>query len=275
MGALLFYLLKVLFWGLILGFVALLGMLGWNVFQRFELPSSRQAAEGPELDRRMKFWGGLALVALAAALIVNVFGKAFVKIPAGHRGVIFSTTKGVSPRILPEGIHAIAPILESVKTFDVRKHNSDFDGQAATKDQQTVHTKITLWYAPDPGAVNVIYQKVGESYAEKLIPGHVSETMKAEVARYNALGLLSDRERVAGQIRDSLKAKLAIDNLLVYDVAIGNFQFSEEFNKAIEEKQTAEQTALKKTYELQAALKQAQIVKTQAEGEAQAEIAKA
>lgn len=268
MGALFYYSLKALGVGLFFALLAVAGVFVMTlVRERGQLPAARLAA--------LKKYGGLLVATLIALVATTTFGGAFVNVPAGHRGVIFSTTSGVSDRILPEGIHAIAPVIESYQIMDVRKQKSDFEGQAATKDQQSVHTKVTVWFMPDASAVQKIYQRVGMEYAEKLIPNQVSEVMKAEISKYNALGLLSNRELVASEIRDNLKRKLAADSIIIDQVAIGNFEFSPEFNKAIEEKQMAEQGALKKTYELQAALKEAEIARTRAQGEAQAEIAKA
>jgi regulator of protease activity HflC (stomatin/prohibitin superfamily) len=160
------------------------------------------------------------------------------------------------------------PYVDYVKFFDIRKQQGEFEGEAATKDQQSVHTKITVWFSPDQNQVNKIYQEVGIDYADKLLAANVSESMKSEVAKYNALGLLSERARISSRIRDNLKERLAPYGVLVDSVAIGNFEFSKEFNRAIEEKQTAEQNALKKQYELLAAQKEAEIEIAKANGQA-------
>jgi len=56
--------------------------------------------------------------------------------------------------------------------------------------------------------------------------------------------LITKRESVKDQIKELLTKKLAPRFIIVDDVNIVNFNFSESFNKAIEEKVTAEQEAL-------------------------------
>lgn len=273
MEALLYYFLHLAGWLLALG---VFGFIGRAVYAAVRTNMPRKgSADSTVYVPLIRSSAIYAVVCLVAWFFVGTLGAAFVNVPAGHKGVIFSTTQGVSGRILGEGIHGVTPIVENVKMFDIRQQKFETDSNAATKDQQTVETHISVFFEPQADKMNLIYQNLGEEYSEKVLLPNVNEVMKAVVAKSNALELLSERERVSHLIGDTLKVRLAPYNLTVMSVAIGNFKFSQQFNESIERKQVAEQDALKKNYELQAAKTEAEIVRTQAEGKARASVAEA
>ena len=71
-------------------------------------------------------------------------------------------------------------------------------------------------------------------------------------------------------MKDVLAAKLLDKYILVDSFNILDFGFSEQFDKAIEEKQIAEQNALKAQYDLERIKTEAQQQITQAQAEAEA-----
>jgi regulator of protease activity HflC (stomatin/prohibitin superfamily) len=74
---------------------------------------------------------------------------------------------------------------------------------------------------------------------------------------------------------ESLRLRLRPLGIVVEDLSITNFQFSESFNKAIEEKVTAEQLKLKADRDLERFRTEAEQVKVKAIGEKNASIARA
>jgi len=75
--------------------------------------------------------------------------------------------------------------------------------------------------------------------------------VKAITARYNAVELITQREKVRDEIKGLLKSRLLNYNIVVDDFSIVNFKFSKQFEQAIEAKQTAEQFALKAQRDLE------------------------
>ena len=73
----------------------------------------------------------------------------------------------------------------------------------------------------------------------------------AVVAHFSAEELLKRRDEVRQEIAESLKASLVSYNIVMEDIQITNFKFSPSFDHAIEEKQTAEQQALKAKNDLE------------------------
>lgn len=66
-----------------------------------------------------------------------------------------------------------------------------------------------------------------------------------DLARFRAEELITRREAVKAAITDVMRARLAAHGILVDTVSITDFDFSEEFTRAIEAKVTATQLALK------------------------------
>lgn len=191
--------------------------------------------------------GGIVL--LVAFLLLKAFNP-FVIINAGERGVVLNFG-AVSDKILEEGLHFRVPVYQKIVKMNVKVLVTNAEAAAASKDLQDTHSKVALNYLVMPDKVNWIYQNVGLNYGDVIIAPAVQEVVKAVTARYTAVELITQRERVKAEIRDALKSRLVAYNILLKDLSITNFGFSEQFTKAIEAKQTAEQLALKAQRDLE------------------------
>jgi prohibitin 1 len=89
----------------------------------------------------------------------------------------------------------------------------------------------------------VIYTKLGLDYDERVLPSIGNEVLKAIIAQYDAESLLTLRDKVSKEIRDSMNQRASEFNIRLDDVSITHLQFSNEFASAIEKKQVAQQDA--------------------------------
>jgi regulator of protease activity HflC (stomatin/prohibitin superfamily) len=108
-------------------------------------------------------------------------------------------------------------------------------------------------------------------YESRVIVPVIQEAVKASTAKYTAEELIEKRPLVKEEISTYLKSRLEDSyGLEVTDVSITNFQFSQNFNTAIEQKMVAQQDALKANYTLQQKTVEAQtrIVEANASAEA-------
>ncbi len=190
------------------------------------------------------------VIIVAIALIVFWTMNPFVIVGAGERGVVLNFG-AVQPQALGEGIHFRVPIMQRVMKMDVTIHKSQTDAESVSKDLQDTKSTIAVNYHIAPEKANWIYQNIGQSYKERIIDPAVQEVVKAITARYTAVELISQREKVRSEIKDLLKNRLFPYNILVDDFSIVNFKFSQVFEQAIEAKQTAEQLALKAQRDLE------------------------
>lgn len=208
-------------------------------------------------------------VVLFLILIFFLFLNPFVIIGAGERGVVLNFG-AVSPAVLGEGLHFRIPIMQKIIKMDVKVQKSQTDAEAASKDLQETFSTIALNFHILPEKVNWIYQKLGADFKERIIDPAVQEVVKAVTAKYTAVEVITQREKVRSEIRELLRNRLLAYNIVVDDFSIVNFKFSNQFTQAIESKQTAEQLALKAQRDLERIKIEAEQKVTQAKAEAEA-----
>ncbi|MGI9323977.1 MAG: prohibitin family protein [Pseudomonadales bacterium] len=180
--------------------------------------------------------------------------ESFVIVDSGHVGVI-RTFGAVQPEALPEGFHFKKPFMDKIEQVDVRLTRSESAASAASKDLQVVSTKVTVQFSLQGPIAPLTYQKIGTRavVSQTLVNPAIMESVKAVTAQYTAEQLVTKRAEVKTAIQEAintfitatLKDKGALGALQIANVAITDFDFSTEFNRAIEEKVKAEQDALK------------------------------
>ena len=211
-------------------------------------------------------FGALTLV------LVIVLASSFVVVPAGHSGVVLTLGR-VSDNVMTEGFHFKIPFVQQVENVSNKIQKNEVEAAAVSKDLQTVSSNVAVNYRVSNASSASIYQNIGRAYEDVVLLPAVQESMKSVSAKYTAEELITKREAVSQEIKDTLESKVNEYGIIIEKFNIVNFDFSAEFNAAIEAKQVAEQNLLKTKTEQEQALV---IAKTEAEkkvleAEAQAE----
>lgn len=183
-------------------------------------------------------------------VILATFLKPWVTIGPGERGVVTHFGK-VQEQVLGEGIHGRIPIYEKVISMDVKVTKTEVNAAAVSKDLQTVSSKVVLNYHIVPDQAANLYQKVGLEFPSRIIAPAMQESIKAATALYTAEELVTKRQDVAIQIRERVSEKIQPYGIMVDALNMTNFEFSKEFDAAIEAKQVAEQNALRAKRDLE------------------------
>jgi len=110
---------------------------------------------------------------------------------------------------------------------------------------------VALNYHIVPERANIVYQKLGVQFKERIIDPAIQEVVKAVTANYTAEELITKRPSVSEAMRLALTERLMANNIAVDAFSIVVFSFSPVFTEAIEAKQTAEQLALKARRDLE------------------------
>jgi regulator of protease activity HflC (stomatin/prohibitin superfamily) len=196
---------------------------------------------------------GLIPLGILLVLALFLLGGMTVVVEAGHVGVM-RTLGAVQPKALPEGLHFKKPMMDEVEQMDIRLTASHAKSTAASKDLQTVSTEVTTQYSLNGELAPLTYQRIGTlaKVSAALVEPAIQECVKAVTAKFTAEELVTKRELVKQQIQQALVAFLnhtlnekgLAGALVIANVAITDFDFSEEFNRAIEAKVKAEQQAL-------------------------------
>ncbi len=173
-------------------------------------------------------------VAFVLLLIFSFFMGPYFVINAGERGIVLRF--GAVNRVVAEGIHFKAPFMEDIVKMSVRVQKNTTKTEAASRDLQVVHTTMVLNYNLQADKVGEVFKTIGLGYNEKIIDPVIQESFKAASARYTAEELISKREALKTEVRNFLKDRLAPFGIDVVELSITDFEFSQEFNRAIESK---------------------------------------
>lgn len=210
----------------------------------------------------MKAFSGV-LIGVVLFIAFIAFWSSATVINAGHRGVV--TRMGeVTGRTLDEGFHFISPFVEKVWEIEVRVQKDEVEASAASQDMQEVNSIIALNYHLNAEDLPSFYQTIGIQYKVRIIDPSVQEGFKAVAAQFPVSDLLTNRAEVKKRTLDVLSERLNKYGIIVDDVSIVNFEFSKQFNDAIEAKQVAQQEAERAFYKLEASKKEAEAIRIQA-----------
>lgn len=166
-----------------------------------------------------------------------------------------------------EGINLKIPFIEQIKKMNIRVQKIEVTTSSSSKDLQDVEMSLAVNYQIDKKKAVNLYKNVGSNYDEVILEPAIEEGIKAVTSKYTAEELITNRSEVSKKCREELDKKVSKYGLSINDFNITNFNFSKEFNKAIEEKQVAEQKVLTAKQELEKERIEAEkkIVKAEAE----------
>ena len=214
-------------------------------------------------------------IIITVILLILIWGSFFVVYP-GEKGLVFNIFKGLKERTFNEGVHLKIPFFESVIKMNIRTQKQEEAASAASKDLQDTHTQVAINFRIDPNRAQEIYRNIGQATTGKdymqteIMNPIIHESVKFVTAKYTAEELITRRPQVKKDIDEVIADRIGKYGVLVIDVSITDFKFSDQFTRAIEEKVTAEQNALKEKNNLEVIKFQAQQKIEQAKGEAEA-----
>ena len=194
----------------------------------------------------------LSFFALALGIGLLLLGVRCV--PVGHEGVLKRLGKVNHEETLSEGWHYVTPFITSVSNMNIKLIKSEYESTSASKDLQVVKTTVTVQFSLS--GVSNLFQKVGseKDIFKVIVVPAIAESVKATTALYTAENLIKERVKVKLGIEEQVKVftKVTLKNkgldensISIANVALTDFDFSDEFNKAIEAKVKAEQDALR------------------------------
>jgi len=219
------------------------------------------------MSRLVRFW---VIFGVIIIFVLIAFFGSWYTVGAGEKAVLL-TWGSPNPNAMGSGLHFKIPLVQSKVIMNVQTQKYEAQkASAASQDLQTVTTDVTVNYHILPSNVVLIYTNIGENYQDVIIQPAVQEVVKSITAQYTAEELITKRPEVKDKIDVALTDRLTKFNIIVDAVSITNFEFSPQFNAAIENKVTNTQNALAAEAKLSQVKFEAQQRVAQAQGEAEA-----
>jgi regulator of protease activity HflC (stomatin/prohibitin superfamily) len=207
-------------------------------------------------------------IGMVAVFLLLLLFNSFQTVGPGERGIVFNQISGLRNLTLGEGLHFKVPFIETIYIMDVRVQKVQSNASAASKDLQNISSVIAVNFHIDPARAQKVFQEIGRDFKDRVIDPAVQESVKAITAHFTAEELITMRGEVKNRTQANLTERLSKFNIIVDELSIVDFSFSDVFNRAIEEKQMAEQQALKAKRDLDRIKIEAEQRVTQARAEA-------
>jgi len=243
-------------------------------------------------------WRALVTVVFVIALLV-VLGQSFIVVQAGERAVIFNKLSGVRQGQLSEGFHFNIPLLWvptkyniQTLTYTMSGNPSEAHGEtrhlgagmigrdgqvpddslvALTSDGLPVTLDISIRFHIDPDNVWRLHKEIGPDFIDKVVRPQSRAAARMAFAEFAVVDVYSGkRQQIVQRIHADLSKKFRENYLILDEVLLRDIRFPEEFQRAIEDKQVAQQEAQRMVFEVQRAESEKQKKIIEAQGEAEA-----
>lgn len=194
------------------------------------------------------------IACLIFGIAVAMFGLSITIIPTGYTGV--RTAYGqISDKPVKRGINFHVPFVEAIHRVNCKQQEKDFGDLkvwAETSERTELYFEhVVVDYQINPEYAAWIWQNVEEWDTNLLKQTNIESGLKAAAKQYNDIDV-TDRSKIEGtmkeRIQKSLNEKYGNQVLNIVSVNVGNINFSDAYNKAIEEKAKAKIAAEEAEY---------------------------
>ncbi|GEQ86252.1 membrane protein [Patiriisocius marinistellae] len=212
-------------------------------------------------------------IIIVVVLLIILLAKSAVTIDSGEAGVLYKTfDEGVVTDEPPlgEGFHIIAP-WNKVFVYEVRQQELYEKMRVLSSNGLEIQIEASVWYEPVYSNLGNLHQSLGENYLGRVIQPAIRSAARSVVGRYTPEQLYSSkRDAIQDEIFTETKIILEkqyvqLNQVLVRDVTLPN-----TIKDAIERKLKQEQESLEYEFRLVTASKEAEKVRIEAQGKADA-----
>lgn len=189
-------------------------------------------------------------------IIVTVISS-FTTVQSGEVGLKVRFGK-ITDTSISEGINFKIPYIEKIIKVNIKVQKAELAVEGSTKDLQIVNTGVAVNYRIDVEKVTSLYKTVGNNYETVVLIPAVKESIKSAIAQYNAEEITTNRTAVSISCLEAIQSKVEKYGIIIEDFNLTDFSFSEEYTRAIEEKQVAQQNLEKAKLEAEAKVAEAQ-----------------
>ena len=181
-----------------------------------------------------------AIIILIATIAIIIILNSLTTVGTGYVGIKTRFGK-VQNDVIQEGLNVKVPFIEKIVKMDCRVKKVENESEGSTKDMQDVKINIALNYNVKKDTANNLYKNVGKKYEDVIISPAIIESVKSTIAQYTAEELVTKRSEISNKIQETLTERIENQGIQVDEFSILNIDFSEEYDKAIEQKAVKQQ----------------------------------
>jgi len=229
----------------------------------------------------------LVTYGVVLAVVILLF-LSFAFLQADEYGVVKSyiQPRGYRSEPIGPGLHMIIPFIESVQKYSVARQTytmssttsegavqGDDSIQARTKDGQQIFIDASVIYAVDPAQLIKLHITWQNRYEENVVRPVARAAIRDAVSQFGVEEIVSTkRGELETAISTTIKSSLADNNIIMNDFLLRNIRFSDEYAKAVEQKQVAEQQAQQAKFVVESKKQEAEQARQTAQGQADAAV---
>ena len=224
----------------------------------------------------------LVVLGALAILLIVILANTVLIIDAGEMAVIFNQVTGKLSSRYP-GTNILIPGLQKPVLYDTRvltytmaatyaegEPKGDDAIETLTKDGQIVKMDLSVRFHIDPTRLPNLHREIGPDYINKVVRPEIRNQIRLAVSAYPVTEVYTEkRSEIQNQTQNNLKKKFQTSYLILDEILIRNIRFSPEFEKAIEQKQIAQQEAQRMQYVLEKERQEKDRKIIEAQGEAE------
>jgi regulator of protease activity HflC (stomatin/prohibitin superfamily) len=225
----------------------------------------------------------LPLALAIAGCVPMLLAESIVVVPSGMGGVRVSQVAGTLPGTLYPGVHFVAPLVQTVKIFDLRDHlytaGITDEGSKDSKQKNSLDVQsregldigmaVTVRYHLDPRRLDHVEEHLPQPVDKELVPPVVASAWRELAPSYTVQEIFSSkREEVRAKAAETIARKLGADGIVVDEVMLRDIRLPEEYAKGLEGLLLKEQENNQMGVATEIQQKQVKIAELQAEAEA-------
>lgn len=257
--------------GILLGVIFILATIACGVTAVCLLSGRRPfAAAGLKQVTKKPLAGGLTAGAAALSFVLFLLIPfSFHTVNAGEVAVVKHL--GEARDVRTAGTYFDFWITESYEKYDSKVQNLDIHTTAYSSDAQTMDINMTLQFQINSSKAIDIANNYGTlDTLSNRIQSVTIEKSKSVLSKYSAMKIIETRSSISPEVETAVQSAIGENYYVtVHTVVLTNIDFSDAFEKTVEDKMIAEQEKLKAEYEKQTAIinaeKELEVSKKQAE----------
>ena len=216
--------------------------------------------------------GTLLTIGAVIAFIIVPFS--FHQIDTGEIAVVKQYGKVVDTR--NAGLNFDLWFIRTYEKYDLKTQETTQEIAAYSSDAQTMTGTLTIQYKIKADKVLDINKTYGSlTVLSERISSVAVERAKVVLSSQSAMQIIENRGTLSQRLNDEITSVMENYNVDITLAVITNIDFSDAFEKVVEDKMIAEQEKMKAEYEKEKAIIQAEQQLEVAKKQAEAELAKA